>query len=690
MKTTLLTSTFAPEGSYEHWQSRLIASVGDISTLGQRKWAEVASYEIFPGVRLDSEAFTAPEEWLPPGHTRRPSFRRIEFNFLTTCRSNLRDTLLESLKRSVFALSLPHRNARSISRLKPVSWLFYSHLTIRLAKFVVEDIPSTDGSLWSHLNGADWNRAIEAVSPTKRKREELAVLVKKLSTIGSRGILNDYPILEKQSSDAMSSDTIESSRRHSENNSTVVTADLGAVEPFSDDFVGQFIGRCTWLSENLSEQFLDFYIEYLAVEKTYLARGLPAKHFSTIGAKKNLLKSFEWRTKDGNPLTELPWPIKMNIGRRKIFTRQWPPDNNGSVETFLSIIQAVNFSLIAFCTAARPGEILSATLDSLPDARDGVFSAKSFKTTEYNSGYSREWPLHEAAAKALRIQFRLARILKEAEKTHIWVTIRNTRNSKRGAASRGISPLINSAVDTLGLKDLTGNRGPHAHRWRHTVARLVALSVASAPQILMDLLGHREIESTLHYMLSSSNISQDVIKIADELSAVHAKQAIADTQLGQAGGRAAVMLKTGLDNFTMSRGDAALDADSLQDAIDILTFNGRFWQMVRPGVICTKTIGQFGPCTKGRGAPDPGACRSTCDHRLETSRAKQQCHDTIEALLREHAHAVREGLDMLVANLEGQILANLHRWDSVRDHFLRESNVAQSVWAARTPNTVAA
>ncbi|SDJ62871.1 hypothetical protein SAMN05216338_105715 [Bradyrhizobium sp. Rc2d] len=54
----------------------------------------------------------------------------------------------------------------------------------------------------------------------------------------------------------------------------------------------------------------------------------------------------------------------------------------------------------------------------------------------------------------------------------------------------------------------------HMHRWRHTVARLVALSVVGAPKVLFDLFGHKDIEMTLYYMMSDPTIADEALLVA--------------------------------------------------------------------------------------------------------------------------------------------------------------------------------
>lgn len=182
----------------------------------------------------------------------------------------------------------------------------------------------------------------------------------------------------------------------------------------------------------------------------------------------------------------------------------------------------------------------------------------------------------------------------------------------------------------------------------------------------MDLFGHRDLETTLEYMLSDPMIAQEVQRVAAEIAYAIAEEALTDIESGAAGGPAAASLQEGLTAFKMRRGEHELGADSKSEAIRILTFNGRQWELVRPGVLCTKGLGQFGPCTRGRGYPDAGACRTGCDHRLELARTKADCAGALNELLAEHAVALEEGFEMVVANIEGQILAHLMRWSDLR------------------------
>jgi shikimate 5-dehydrogenase len=60
--------------------------------------------------------------------------------------------------------------------------------------------------------------------------------------------------------------------------------------------------------------------------------------------------------------------------------------------------------------------------------------------------------------------------------------------------------------------------------------------------------------------------------------------------------------------------------------------------------------------------------------------AKNQCEEALAALIRERTGAVADGLEMLVANLDGQIVAELKRWDEVRDAVLAAHPEIRIVW----------
>jgi hypothetical protein len=346
----------------------------------------------------------------------------------------------------------------------------------------------------------------------------------------------------------------------------------------------------------------------------------------------------------------------------------------------ISLIQALVVSLVAFCTAARQSEIAGAKDTELQTSGDR-FHSRTYKMVGQIGGAPRDWPLHPVAVRALVIQQKLSRSLRPAGTDHLWTMLFG--GAKVGQPLLNLTEPLVSAVEFLGLSHLTGADRAHLHRWRHTVARLIATSIMSAPQVLLDLLGHANFEMVLTYMCSDPDVVERALKVAREYTFAVSGQAVEETIEGLTSGPAAVPLQEGLLAMAMRRGDTEFGTASMHETIEVLTFDARTWSMVRPGVICTKGVNQFGPCTRGRGAPDPATCRTNCDHRLEMARAKRDCNEALASLAYERAHAQSAGESMLVAHLDGIIVSELGRWEDVRIQMLSAHPDLRTLWETR-------
>ncbi len=83
--------------------------------------------------------------------------------------------------------------------------------------------------------------------------------------------------------------------------------------------------------------------------------------------------------------------------------------------------------------------------------------------------------------------------------------------------------------------------------------------------------------------------------------------------------------------------------------------------LVREGVLCTKAPGDFGPCTKNRGVPDPARCSVSCLHRLETSAARKDLEHSIAILQKKLENPTLVQQPMLQKAYEGQLRAHMKR-----------------------------
>jgi integrase len=661
------------------WRKKSLPTLGNYSELAAKPWDELDQYEIFEGCRLGDKRLIMPEDWVPPNSVRRLSKRTISPSDAGVPTdpdaAKARD---QAIRRTLLALWLPRMTKTGVREYKPSPWISRASLLLRLAKWQFDNLPTDDGSVFGGFTVTNiLQHVFPDLAPKERGRKDLRALFRTLVDAGIRGVISDWPRL--YADDETCSDnapTIERNRHGRTAPAPVEKAEQRNWQPFSDSFVTEFIRRTLWVHANLADQLVPLWAELREITAKATAQGRLTYHPSVIESRNAAIERVQWVDSAGKPITKLPFEIACRDG----ISNRWPPTTASDLNRMVTTLQAMNFGIIDFCTGARVSE-LQAAEDTEDLGFDSRLRSVTFKLIDQIGGQARDWPLHPAAVRAIQVQQKICRIVRPSGQTHLWIIQRGDGN-KLGKRLLNLTEPFVQAVHHLGLSGLTGRDRAHVHRWRHTVARLVALSVVGAPQVLLDLFGHRDLEMTLRYMLSDPRIIEETMKVAKEISYASAAEAIGETIEGKTGGPAAAPLGARLAAAGLRRGEDVFKTSTLRETVEILTFNGRYWSLVRPGVICTKGLGQYGPCTKERGAPDPGACRTTCDHRLETSRAKQDCEETLRMLIIERDQPASDGNGMLLANLDGQILANLKRWEDVRARVLKDHPNIQNIWEA--------
>ena len=123
--------------------------------------------------------------------------------------------------------------------------------------------------------------------------------------------------------------------------------------------------------------------------------------------------------------------------------------------------------------------------------------------------------------------------------------------------------------------------GPmNSTRIRKTVVRLAALALVGANQILVDILGHRDPDQTLGYILSDPDMQDEIRTVAREASIVLGKEAIMGVESN--GGPAAHSVRE-LAQRTAPRGaPSELEAFNLTRAAEILS-------SMAPSCSCART-----------------------------------------------------------------------------------------------------
>lgn len=239
-----------------------------------------------------------------------------------------------------------------------------------------------------------------------------------------------------------------------------------------------------------------------------------------------------------------------------------------------------------------------------------------------------------------------------------------TREGGAGEVIHGdYNVYLRRLVKVFGLSEELGEGNLHAHRFRKSTARLIALSILGAPKILMDLFGHKQIGMTLHYILSDPTIRAEMLEVAQAQTIMLAKTAIVTSE--ESGGPAAAKVKAAVEAVRFRMGEDFGD-DSIEELAETLTNSGRSWQLVRPGVLCTKGPQVAGACTPSTAMPEPSRCRTKCAHRLEMGYLRDDVDKVIHFAVSQVEQAVGES-DLMKAEMwKGQILTNINRFGSLK------------------------
>ncbi|MGM4909408.1 hypothetical protein [Rhizobium sp. 768_B6_N1_8] len=655
-----------------HFRDAKIEAVGGIRSLRTSKWEALGRIEILPGQPLNKLYFVIPEELLPPGG-RKLSQRTIDGTMNGGLSKGASDLAAEHrrewLGRSILSFWLPTGSKRG-NGLQAFSFRKRCNFLLSILKASVPAMGPDEGDFWPYVLAHQADNFV-AITSSQRMSYDMDFSVNLLIEAALSGVLPppafslaSLPIPE-----------VEEGYDHERITRKPPPPRIGAKKkPFSDKFVTEFLSRAFWIQDNLAPRV----IEYFGVLNAFGADGaLTSDQSKPI--RRQVMDGIDWRDANGDPITELPFPIWQRKDQFKYeYSVRWPPEHHSTLRMVIRVIQVLNLCTVAFCTAARRHELQGMVHQAIVhDEGDTVVEGQTYKNTGRAGGRKRDWPVHQRAEKAIALQEELAKLVRPAGKTHLWVTLQKY-DDPVGSPLADPTNASKEVVRHLDLVDLAEGSA-HLHRWRHTTARMVGLAVENAPEVLMDLLGNN-LEGVLIYLLSDPDLAKEALRVAEEYTYALAEQAIDDVNEGIAGGPAAGLIKAGIVDLKMRRGIRRLGTDETAEAVKVLTASGTAFQVVRRGVICTKQPGEFGPCTKSIGRADKGSCRSTCMHRLEMAAEKKQCERQIEAILELIRNAIATGHSMVVEHLKGQFIYEMERWSDVRDRMFALHPLAVELW----------
>ena len=131
-------------------------------------------------------------------------------------------------------------------------------------------------------------------------------------------------------------------------------------------------------------------------------------------------------------------------------------------------------------------------------------------------------------------------------------------------------------------------------------------------------------------------------------------------------------------------------ADHIDDVVRILTGDGTYFNLVRPGVFCTKRLGEWGPCSRKKGQADRSNCQETCDHRLEEPWLRADADGCVADALAGYERAITEGEVLLQSFWADQVLRNVVRFDDLRAKWMQHPVIARIMAAGESAAAEAA
>lgn len=454
--------------------------------------------------------------------------------------------------------------------------------------------------------------------------------------------------------------------------------------PLNDEFVAEAGWRVIWLIEVAGPPILDLAEAVLArmdvTQQTLVAHGVSEAMERTyvLEAANDLISTWQFVTPSGIAIVNLPFSLCnfVNGNPRKV----WPPKNTSDLRFLLMLLQSSHMFFILLSTGGRIHELLSQSDDGLTENMDGVEGTTS-KHEASVKGRVRDWPLPRLGVLAFQQQVRLNRVLVELgmHARRSATRLPNTRDSIwTGPWGAEIATTYNGylqkTVRSLDLQRLISSGLVHAHRFRKTLARLIGLAIVGAPKIIMDIFGHEQIQQSIGYMMSDPDMVAEVQEVARAQTVMLGAAAIGSH--AENGGPVAKALHEKVEREELRLG-SDYGAKNVQELAEILTFNGRQWLLVRPGVVCTKQPHQVGPCIKKSGAPDIAKCRSTCGSRLELGALREEVDLSIQQALTQLQEALADGREMDIEMWKGQVLANLNRFPDIAKKWREDGLVAE-------------
>ncbi|MEA5098626.1 MAG: site-specific integrase [Burkholderiaceae bacterium] len=398
-----------------------------------------------------------------------------------------------------------------------------------------------------------------------------------------------------------------------------------------------------------------------------------------------IVKYFEpnpWRDRNGDELAAPPF--LNTLFKSGVSDVAWPPKTRKQLSILCLTLQTSHLWIALLAMGGRISEISTLKQDCVEVARDGnvYVNGKTFKLSSNFDGIERQWPAPAILVQALAQQSLLGTLYakmqnliddtiqhEEIANNALWRSLGVAGTANPNKQLQTFNGALTTLAERLGMPPKPGGKNLHCHRFRKTIARLAGLAIVDSPRVLMQLLGHKDIEMTMSYMLTDKAFQMEVDQVARELRVMRCEEVIENMheamhsesplKFGGYGGGAAQGMWNAVRQHeeALHRDGKRWDADSAYDLAVKLTSYGQSYRIPLPGVVCLSEKVESKPCT----------CDATCGNRLYDMTARRDVEQVIPILIKHGQQALADGEILVVAYIVEQLDTQIERFDDIRD-----------------------
>ena len=668
--------------------------------IDSRSPAELLELQIKLGLGATFGLIEVPREWMPAGTFQARSLRTVDFRKLlprdVLAESEAGAAILTPLVRTALAMRFFDHLRKKLNgtRLQASTWVGYVRELFTFAAIALSKRESAEGPLFAGLKPEDLRDFAT--------RSSARAFLNLVSSIHENGLLSDWPASPPAKPGGFPENV-------GNGDDALIDPEAPApkkYQPLPDIFVAEAGRRAVWIVEELGPTLLDCFEACNSPDVLALTKQ------ERTDARAKIIQKWQWQAPSGAFIEKLPFRVMYGIkhaaplqwcepARKRLFKRS----KKGMVTykqlcMLVNILQGSHLFVTSLAFGDRHSEQASIRMGSIVESKSGDEYArgKTYKLAFRQGGATQDWPISQVTVEAIAQQERLSTIVRGGSTKPgdpLWVKLSTAGGNKHHTAEDDDPTLlsINSVYDTfltsLELERFLSSDAPRLtqHRFRKTLARLIAVALVNSAEVLMMFFGHRAIEMTWQYIQTDRELQAEIAQLAEHLMILNGVR-IMKNAAGN-GGPAAGPVSDFATSERARHGVRVLNQSQLIEGALTLTAGGRIGHLVRPGVLCMMQPGEVGPCTQGRGERDPASCKPSCSGRLELGEPKhrQDVEATIADVVQKWEAADLADDDLKRSWAAGQICAQVPRFPDIAQRWMKNETVARVMFESAGKGT---